>query len=1297
MRFFVRSAVYLALTVCLVPHIRAAGVHPRVISERNGEIVLELEDRRVYGDAWSTEVVVAVPPTGNYTVTVDPGQLEGVGVPSAVVVELAPFPFRGARVVPVKIAIPAAFGGRSWIRNPTVTVLYDAAPATNSRDQADRLLRGAAMNDDVFPRSTRPNQPDPWLSLGGGWVRVTVSERGMYEITGADLEQSGVALASINNPSTMRLFTIGGRNLGRSFTELPDTWRRGGNISETAVLVEDGGDGTFDVNDRVVFYGLGASDWLDYYEPGAAETAHTSHTRADANEYLLTWDTALPDPPAPLRMGTRLASPAAGAVRTSWRYREYHERALVSAFDARGDGWLWIFSELTRPTFLAAVDATDLIASVPQEFRTLAMSNATGNNHQVRYHSQRPSDPPSSIGVLIAQFDWNGTQRFVDQGIPVGATGSFLENGQNQIRFELTLNLNDEDRGVVDWFSVSYERRLRAQGNRLAFSAPDTTDVIDFAATGFTAPGSALRGFDVTDPLAPVELTGLDTVVSGSVRFSAAPGAPRHFELAATGAMRRPDSIQRLTTRDLRAGSQAPNMLIVTDDALRPAADMLAAHRRSALPGFSDARVEVVTVQEIYDNFSGGLPDPMAIRNYVRFLYDNYGDSNGNPSLGYLLLFGDATQDYRNIASTAPDHVPTFINFYGRGGESYVTDEWFAHLDSIDLVLGHGITDVALGRLPAATLDEAMVLAGKVIGYETAAPLDFWRKEIVLVADDVVAAVGGCGGFEKRHTQQCEALAYKYTPEFIETKKVYLTEYNSIGGVKPGARFQLLEYWNAGALVINYVGHGSARQMADEQVFLETDVALLNNGLRLPLLMALSCTIGDFANFAQKSISEKLLVREDGGAIGTISASRLSFVGPNDRLNVALFERVAPEGAGSEQPLGLLLSEAKMRVQVRNRYHGSDEDNNWKYNLLADPATALALPRRAIRLEQMDADTLVAGLQKTLRGSVINNGQVDSGFNGRVRLQVREPEVDVEYVFECKSGDSVVVDTLPYRLPGGVMFDGTADVTAGNFEMTFRVPRASAIGERAFVTAYAENGLADAAISLDSTLVSVPPSPSDSLALEPGDGAPRVDLRFKSGLETVKTGETVLAVVRDRDGINILETTNEGKQAILFDDVGVPIEVNRFFRLDHGGADTSGVLEYPLPDLEFGQHRLIYKVADNFGQISLDTLLFSVTDPSDFYARAVLNYPNPFTEDTNFLFRISDRASIRLDIFTVSGRRIRRIEQVLDGGEQWVYWDGRDTVGDTIANGSYLYVARVTFTGLDRPPVVLRGKLSRIR
>jgi hypothetical protein len=897
------------------------------------------------------------------------------------------------------------------------------------------------------------------------------------------------------------------------------------------------------------------------------------------------------------------------------------------------------------------------------------------------------------VGVGEKVWDANNGDRFYENGLPVRISGAFLREGSNQFRLQVPGDLNPEDKMFFAWFAVAYHRRLVAVNDAAGFSIGDTTATVNFRVDGLGTSGT-VAAFDVTDVWNPRRLMGAEVTAVGSARrarfASTLSGERRHFWVASTPGLRTP-GIARLTNpADLRGDPAGPNMLIVCHRDFRGAAERLRAYRASRLPLYASPVVKVVTTDEIFDSFSGGMPDPMALRNYFKFLYDHHADASGNPTLAYVLLLGDANEDALNHVSPQPDFVPTNLNFTRATLFAFATDEWFGHLDPTDLIPGEGVLDLALGRLPAASPEEAALLVDRTIAYERDAPRGVWRNRYIVVADDETSSFG-CT--ELQWTDESEIITLQKAPDFLESEKIYLTEYPKVVSVKPQSRAAFLDAWNRGALLINYIGHGSSQQMADEQVFLGSDVSQLNNGLKLPLLMAFSCTIGDFANPAGKSLSEKLQLRAEGGVIAAITASRESYPNPNENLDFSLFERILPRRLGSPlKPLGASVAHSKMEAQAYTAFSSFQEENSWKYNLQADPALTLAVASLEARFHTAVQDTMVAGTRRVLRGAVYADGVVDTGFDGPVEVTVREPALRRVYAADCPGGI-----TTRYLVAGGAMYQGTTDVKDGQFEVSFRVPRYAATGTLALATAYAHDGARDAAGTIDSVLVVVAPTLEDSLALRPVDGAPRVDLGFKSGLEVVKPGDTLRGVVRDQDGINILSTTNEGTQAILIDDLPVPIEVNEFFSFDHGGVDTSGVLLFPLPDLTVGRHRLVYKVSDNFGATTVDTLFFDVTDAADYYAQAVLNYPNPFQTSTRFLFRISNRASIRLDVFTVSGKRVRRLEEVRDGGETWIEWDGRDGAGDDLANGTYLYVATVSFAGLDRAPVVLRGGVSKIR
>ena len=343
-----------------------------------------------------------------------------------------------------------------------------------------------------------------------------------------------------------------------------------------------------------------------------------------------------------------------------------------------------------------------------------------------------------------------------------------------------------------------------------------------------------------------------------------------------------------------------------------------------------------------------------------------------------------------------------------------------------------------------------------------------------------------------------------------------------------------------------------------------------------------------------------------------------------------------------------------------------------------------------MQFDAADVDTLVAGRRETIRGTVYSGGQPDTAFVGTVRLIVREPDDQSGY---ARESDGFFIS---YRYPGGTTYIGTADVTAGDFEFSFKVPRFAQVGDKAFVLAYADDGLIDA-VAQNDNLVFRTPLPTDTTALQPVDGPPRVALGFQGGEQVVvKPGAVFLADIKDADGVNILNTTPEGKIALVIDKASLTLDVTSFFEFDHGGVDTSGTLRFPLPGLAVGPHTAVLKVSDAFGQTTLDTLAFTMIDPLDYNAEVVLNYPNPFVSSTYFLITLTDRADVRLDIFTVSGKKIRSIQSLKDSGEQWILWDGRDAHGSSIANGTYLYVARVSFVGLDRPPLVMRGKVVKI-
>lgn len=1260
--------------------------------------------------------------------------------PAAPVVATEPFLFRKTRVIAVDCfssQVDMAAGvERKW-SGYAVEISYTPGEAFTGRSGADPLVARMVINEKIFPapravsggpagegsldrgpaagaadrgavlsRGSAAGISDPHFSLSPNWIKITVDSAGVYSIDGNDLARVGVNLAAIDDPSSFRLFSRGGVELerrdgsGEQFADPDGTWRPGQWMTECDVAVEYGGDGTFDPADRVLFYGVGAYGWMDLYQPGASRHEYHDHPYAKENAYFLTWDDDPGFSGAPGRMASVTAAPLVSEPDiTEFEERIYFERNQLEALSYGGDGWLWL--EVTpksgsETVTFPAFPVYDLVTSRAQRFRTLALApiksgKVNWNHHAVYIMNGAP------IGDMVFQsYARYDSARVFDN------TGSFLQEGQNVFRLSIPRDLNVEDFMYFDQYAVFYGRRLDARGGRLLFSAPDTTGTVNFRVADFAA-GETVYVFEVSGEFSPRALSGLEQTDSGgrrTVRFSYDVGATRPcFWAGSSSAVEKPVRIERYTPRDLRVVSSPPEMLIICHPSFRSAAERLKNHRAAHYSHGDNPTIEVVTTREVFDNFSGGLVDPMGIRNYCKFLFDNATDALGQPALAFLLLLGDANIDFKNYITSQENLVTTNLNLDPYSLDAYATDDWFAELeprrrykthdDPPRYVPGLSYPQIAVGRLPAGTAADATFLVDRVIDYETEADFGPWRDRVILVADDEVTPNRPP---EPSFTWDSESIALAYMSPFLEPAKIYLTEYPMIGSWKPTSRLAFLERWNEGALAINYIGHGSSVQMADEQVFLGTDVANLRNGLRLPIFLAFSCTIGDFGRAQGSCLAEKLILWPAGGAIAAITASEVSFIGPNTDLNSKVFGELTPRVQGTPQEVGDALLRAK--VSVMAPYDSSEsyrllEENNQKYNLLGDPSMPLASPRRSVSFVPEDVDTFTAGKRATIRGTVMNDGTADTSFHGTVDLVLREPDDGSGYT----SSDGLT--HIVYRYPGGTIYRGTAEVSAGSFEFSIKIPRSVSTGPLAFARAYADNGSADAVEIKDDCYVAVP-SPGDTTGLNPLDGPPRVDLGFKGGQTIVKPGAVLEAKINDADGINILNTTPEGKVALVFDRTNLPLDVTNSFEFDAGGTDTSGVLTYPLPELSVGRHAVVVKVADSFGLVALDTLQFDVTDPMDYTAEVVLNYPNPFAESTYFLVNLTDPADIQLEIFTVSGKKIRTLKQRGGPGEAWILWDGKDTAGAGIGNGTYLYVARVSFVGLDRTPLTRRGKVVKI-
>ena len=118
-------------------------------------------------------------------------------------------------------------------------------------------------------------------------------------------------------------------------------------------------------------------------------------------------------------------------------------------------------------------------------------------------------------------------------------------------------------------------------------------------------------------------------------------------------------------------------------------------------------RVKAVDVQTIYNEFSTGVQDITAIKDYLRHLWNTADSAVDRPK--YLLLFGDASYDYRGVVEPNTNHVPIYQSYSSFSlYSSFSTDDFYGFMDADE---GNNLRakglDLGIGRIPVNTVEEA--------------------------------------------------------------------------------------------------------------------------------------------------------------------------------------------------------------------------------------------------------------------------------------------------------------------------------------------------------------------------------------------------------------------------------------------------------------------------------------------------------------------------------------------------------------------------------------------------------------
>lgn len=1112
----------------------------------------------------------------------------------------------------------------------------------------------------------------------GNWYKVAVDAEGIYKLSYEQLQGMGMNVGSVN-PKNLRVYGNGGGMVPRANADF-----RHDDLQENAIVVVGENDNSFDAGDYILFYGQSPHRWS--YNSGTGKFEHTIHDYSDYTYYFITADLG-----SGKRVGTLASSdqPATHSVNrfSDYAFHENDESNLIKS----GRQWYGEYFDI-QTSYDFSFSFPNIDGSVPAHIKVSGAGQCACGG----------GIPHTSFNVKV-----NGGNQF---NIPINdITGNYVNaqasdgtgtkdvsvSGSN-INVNVVYNKGQYTTAVawLNYIEVNVRRVLNMSGGQMIFRDPASVGSGNVAEFTLGNSSSSVTIWDITDP---VNIKKQGATLSGSNHvFRASAETMREYVAFNGSSYLTPVSSGSVANQDLHALPQVDMVIVAHPDYLGEAERLANFHRNNVV---SPLTVAVVQPQQVYNEFSSGAQDVSAIRDMMKMFYDRASNDAELPK--YLLLFGDGSYDNRDRLDNNTNRVVSYQSAQSLSPTaSYVSDSFFGFLDSNEGAWVEGcdscnphFMDIGVGRLPVQTLEEATNVVNKILNYEGIATVEAdpsvctaqsisisspdWKNWICFVADDED---------NNQHQIQADAIAKDLdtAQNNYNIDKIYFDAFvqeSTPGGQRyPTVKEAINNRVLKGALVMNYTGHGGEVGWAHERVLEVADINNWTNIENLPAFVTATCEFSRFDDPARTSAGELVLLNPNGGGIALFTTTRLVFSAPNFTLNKNFYKHFFPVVGQPIPTMGEV-----MRRTVNEGTNGVIQ-NSRNFSLLGDPAQRLAYPVNNVVTTSVNgqpvggsADTLKALGLVTVSGEIRDrNGVKMTGFNGLIYPTVFDKAADVNTLAN-DPGSSV----MAFKLQKNILYKGKVSVTNGDFSFSFIVPKdisySYGFGR---ISYYAYDGITDANGYYENVIIG---GSADNVANDVA--GPEVNLylnddKFVFGGVT-NENPLLYAVVSDPSGINTVGNgIGHDVAAVLDENTNKTIVLNEYYEADLNSYQ-SGTIRYPFSELSEGRHTLKLKVWDVYNNSSDAYTEFIVSQSAELALSHVLNYPNPFTTHTEFMFehnRPCADLDVNIQIFTVSGKVVKSINQQVNCNgfrAEGIEWNGRDDYDQKIGKGVYVYRVKV--------------------
>ena len=1076
----------------------------------------------------------------------------------------------------------------------------------------------------------------------GNWFKIAVNTTGVYKLTTADIP-------SLNNAHCDQIALYGApggqlsvHNSDAHFDDL---------VPAAIQIADANNNGIFENGDYLLFYGEAPGVWR--YSNAEQRFEYTPHAYANYNYYYITTDNT--SATSELRVQPYPHTSAnQGDIRTYTGIAMIHEDKT----NVNGGGQIWMSDKFTSSLRDRSYKLT--LPGTPQSSSLLVRYAMSSNSS---YNSKYLITSGSTTREHL--FYQGETYKAILEQFPAG----------NNKEIDLTCSFVPYESsavGYLDFIEINCLVPLAYSGSQTFFR--NVQQLGEGNVSRFVCNGNSngVMIWDVTHPSQPVALD--ITPGNGNFAFLASTAEAGTYIAFTASSAEKPASIASIDNQDIH-GEPVPDYVIVSHHDFLDQAERLADLHRIQ-EGMS---VLVVTQEQVFNEFSSGRPDPIAIRQMLRHFRSKGASSNTTPR--YLLLFGKGTFDNRDINNLGLKTVITYESSVSFGDEArtYASDDFVGFLDDDEGDEGSTL-DISIGRLPAKNEAEAAHMVNKIERYMAKNDLldnavrGDWRNYVCLLADDADPSCPGDKEFAESSEITADTLKVLYPTFNID--RIYADSYvqqsGADGSYYPDVNNALRKRLNYGCLLLNYIGHGSYNYIGTERYMEFNDIDQYTNNDRLAFFVTSTCSFGHYDLVDGICGAEKFLLADAAG-IGVVAASRpISHI---QRFNTD----VCIHALNTENTIGDALRIAKNKTYTSPAIA-----------LFGDPALRLSVPQNSVVVthingQPVDADrtdSIEVLSHVTIEGEIRNaQGALMDNFDGEIYPIVFDRETQCRTL--ANDNEETEVDFVQQK---NILFKGREKVEKGRFSYSFIIPRdVSYQYGYAKLSHYARNDHDDAAGQYSNLMFGGFNESTVISELHPHIDLFINDTNFRDGGLTNES-PTLYARLKDSIGINAAGSGLGHDITVTLD--GNPystVTLNDFFETDINDS-RNGEVRYTLEKLDNGPHTLTLKCWNIFNYSSSADIRFVVANDRQEQIGQVFSTPNPAHDRTTIRIEHNLPSAIQsatLEIFDIWGCCLLSTDLTpAEGSYVLAYnWDFTAPARGLVTKG--IYIARAIITTTD--------------